>query len=54
MIQSRLQGRKEHFFDAGLLESQFNTLEEPEDVLTVDASLHPDSILRSIKSKLKL
>jgi gluconokinase len=54
MVQCRLQSRKEHFFDADLLASQFNTLEEPEDVLTVDASQDPGFIMNIIKKELKL
>ena len=52
LIQERLEQRRNHFMPAGLLASQFETLEEPEGVLTIDASQPPDAIVRAIRSAL--
>lgn len=54
VIQHRLQARKDHFFDADLLASQFDALEEPDpdDALIVDIDKPPDEIVRIIKRAL--
>ncbi len=49
LIQSRLQKRHGHFMKADLLQSQFETLEEPENILTVDVAQEPAKITRFIK-----
>ncbi len=49
LIQSRLQKRHGHFMKADLLKSQFETLEEPENILTVDIAQEPAAIVRLIK-----
>ncbi len=54
IIKERLDGRDGHFMKPELLASQFETLEEPEGVLTVDISLSPDAQIESIKSDLGL
>ena len=38
LIQSRLEARQGHFMPAELLQSQFDTLEEPHDAIVVDVS----------------
>ena len=38
LIQSRLEARQGHFMPAELLDSQFDTLEEPHDAIVVDVS----------------
>ena len=48
LIRKRLEARKGHYMKAGLLESQFATLEEPADALDVDIDDSPDSIADSI------
>jgi gluconokinase len=53
LMRQRLEQRPGHFMKANLLASQFETLEEPADpegVLTVEASLPPQAIVKSIKS----
>lgn len=45
VLRDRLAGRKDHFFDPGLLDSQFAALELPEDAVRVDATLPPDVIV---------
>jgi gluconokinase len=44
----RLQQRGGHFMKADMLASQFSTLEEPVDALTVDAALKPEEITEKI------
>jgi gluconokinase len=48
LIRERLQIRKGHFFDPGLLDSQFRDLEEPSDALVVDVTSNIDIIVRKI------
>jgi gluconokinase len=48
LIASRLRARKGSFADPSLLDSQFETLEEPSDALTVDVSLPVDRIVERI------
>ena len=48
LIRKRLEARKGHYMKAGLLESQFATLEEPTDALAVDIDAEPDAIAESI------
>lgn len=54
LIRQRLIERKGHFFNANLLRSQFDTLEEPEDVITVDTAEEPQAIVNEIRQKLSL
>jgi gluconokinase len=49
LIAKRLEGRRGHFMGADLLASQFEILEEPEGVLTLDISLPPRIIVQEIR-----
>ncbi|TDQ31618.1 gluconokinase [Zeaxanthinibacter enoshimensis] len=51
-IHDRLRSRKGHFMPAGLLRSQFDTLEIPTDAITVSISPPPAEILQELKKKL--
>jgi gluconokinase len=51
---SRLQKRQVHFARESLLASQFASLEEPTDALTIDASLPETAIVKQIESALRL
>ena len=53
LIQKRLQERKHHFMSERLLKSQFDTLEEPSKVLTVDISKPSEEIVDIIKEFLR-
>ena len=53
-IISRLEGRQDHFMKSGLLESQFQDLEEPDGVFTVDVGADPEAIVASVKQALGL
>ncbi len=48
LIQSRMRKRKGHFMPPELLESQFDTLEEPDDAITVDIRGTPEQIVDQI------
>ena len=51
LIAGRLATRRGHFLDPALLRSQFETLEEPSEVIVEDASRDPEAIACSICSK---
>ena len=53
LIRERLEARKGHYMKAGLLESQFAALEEPEEALSVDIDDSPNSIADSILRRLQ-
>lgn len=48
LIRERVSNRTEHFMPASLVDSQFETLEEPDDAIVVDASKSPEAIVREI------
>ena len=54
LIQSRLQARKHRYMPASLLQSQFATLEEPADALTVDIADTPQALARTVIAGLGL
>lgn len=51
-INLRLQQRKNHFMPANLLQSQFDTLEEPEHAIIVSANLTPEETIQEIIQQL--
>ena len=54
LIDERLRARSGHFFDAGLLASQFEALEEPGDVIAVDVEQTPERVVAEIRRRLGL
>jgi gluconokinase len=54
LILRRLKERKGHYMKPGLLESQFETLEESEELVSVDISGEPDVIVDLIRCELGL
>ena len=54
LIRERLQNRQGHFMNPGLVDSQFATLEEPQTVMTIDAALPPDEIVRQVRRALSV
>jgi gluconokinase len=54
LIYERLSQRKGHFAGSDLLASQFETLEEPSDAITVDVNRTPEEIVTEIRGKLGL
>jgi gluconokinase len=53
-IKARLNNRTGHFMSAGMLDSQFQTLEEPQNALTVDISNKSEDIIAIIRKGLDL
>jgi gluconokinase len=53
-IKARLKNRTGHFMSAGMLDGQFQTLEEPQNALTVDITNTPQDILAIIRKGLNL
>jgi gluconokinase len=51
-LHARLLERTGHFAKAGLLASQFATLEEPEDALVIDADDTPELLCARIRAQL--
>ena len=52
LIERRMKNRKGHFMPAGLLDSQFAALEEPDDALAVDIDATPEAIVADIVARL--
>jgi 6-phosphogluconate dehydrogenase/gluconokinase len=53
LIQSRLEQREGHYMKSGLLQSQFDTLEEPNYGIHISIENTPELIISKIISKLK-
>ena len=49
---ARLRNRAGHFMNPDLVQSQFDTLEEPRDAIVVDASTAPEAIVSEIRRRL--
>ena len=54
LIQERLKRRVGHFMNPNLIQSQFDTLEEPEEALQIDAGLTPAEIVQVIRNRLSV
>lgn len=54
LLRERMAARHGHYMKAGMLESQFATLEEPEDAVTVDVNGTPAEIVGQIHESLEL
>ena len=53
-IKTRLKNRAGHFMSAGMLDSQFQTLEKPKNALTIDIASTPQDIITLIRKGLDL
>lgn len=51
LISQRLEARDNHFMPAGLLDSQFKTLQEPEHAITIEIDQTPQQIVEEIIQK---
>jgi gluconokinase len=51
LIWSRMEKRTDHYMKPQMLKSQFDTLEEPTNALTVDISMSVDDIVKKIISR---
>ncbi len=54
LITQRLAQRAGHFFDPRLLQSQFDSLEEPADAIVVDIAKTPEKIADAVIARLGL
>ncbi len=52
VLAARLAGRRGHFMNPALLESQIATLEAPADAIDVDVALTPDQQVAAIRQAL--
>jgi gluconokinase len=52
VIGERLRNRIGHFMNPDLLQSQFDTLEEPRDAIVIDVSMAPEAIVSEIRTRL--
>ena len=52
LIEARMKARKGHYMKAGLLESQFATLEEPLDAITAEIAAAPEAIADAVAAAL--
>lgn len=53
LVKNRMEKRDSHFMPIDLLKSQFETLEPPEDAVTVSIELLPESIIAVILEQLR-
>jgi gluconokinase len=54
LIQQRLKKRTGHFMNPVLIQSQFDTLEEPNQALQIDAALTPAEIVQVVRYQLAI
>ncbi|BDI14786.1 gluconokinase [Nostoc cf. commune SO-36] len=54
LIQKRLQERSNHYMGEKLLNSQFYTLEEPLDTISIDVAQPPQIIVQNIRTALEI
>ena len=54
LIQERLNERRDHYMDPKLLDSQFETLEEPNESLQIDVASSPQEIVANIRNHLNI
>lgn len=52
LLSERLRARKGHFFEASMLRSQLDTLEPPNDAVSIDVAERPEDILKTIVERL--
>ena len=53
LIWSRMEKRTDHYMKPHMLKSQFETLEEPVNALTIDISMSADDIVREILKQIE-
>jgi gluconate kinase len=54
LIRRRLEARKNHYMKAGLLESQFAALEEPQDAIVAEVGPEPEVIADFVLRQLQV
>lgn len=50
LLHERMSARRGHFMPTGLLQSQFEALEEPTDAFVVDVMVTPEEAVRDVES----
>lgn len=50
LLAERINQRTDHYMPPGLLQSQLETLEAPDDALTLDVAQSPDQLVSAIRS----
>ncbi|WP_139000758.1 NADP-dependent phosphogluconate dehydrogenase [Hyunsoonleella aestuarii] len=53
-IKERINKRSNHFMSSELLQSQFDTLECPQDAIIIDISLSPEDIVEKIRNEIEV
>lgn len=53
-ILKRMKHRENHFMSSNMLESQFNTLEQPQNAIEINISLSPKEIIEQLLEKIKM
>jgi len=53
LLWSRLSHRKDHYMKPQMLQSQFESLEEPENALTMDVSMPVNALVNEILKQLE-
>ncbi len=53
-MHQRLHARQGHYMTEQMLDSQLQTLEEPEEALTINVNCSPSEIAKQIKTRLAL
>lgn len=51
VIRERMKSREAHYMKAGMLQSQFSSLEEPDDAIVVDVRESPEDIVARIEKE---
>ena len=54
VVAARLAGRKGHFMNPALLDSQIATLEEPDEAVDIDVALTPEAQVAAIRQALSI
>jgi gluconokinase len=54
LIHKRMLHRSGHYMDPKLLQSQFDTLEEPSDAVVIDVATTPANIVRQIRQRFSI
>lgn len=52
-VRRRFDGRREHFMNPTLIDSQFDTLEEPDSAMVIDGKGSPQTIVDTILERLE-
>jgi len=54
LVKERLSSRRDHYMNPALLDSQFQTLEEPTDAFQIDIGSSPNAIVEAIRTQFNI